>query len=452
MNRNILQDIKPLTSTGRNTKGTITELKSYDEERQVRPMSVNIEREERPSYSQPVETRRPVYHDDVPSTHKGSKKVLWIVTSIALVGLFVAVSFVFKGATVSVTPKSEHASINDTFVAKSGASDTELTFDVVEITEEVSAEIEATDTKEVSRKATGKITLSNSTTSSQPLKIETRLETKDGKIFKTDKAITVPAGKSVSGKVTPGQIEVAVTADAPGAEYNIGPSDFVIFGFKGTSKASLFKGTSKTAMTGGFKGTEANIKEEDRTALKEKLSQELKTSLTAKAIAQVPVDFIYYDDGVFFKPTDALLMSKVDGKTKATLSGTLSIILFNEGTFTRSLAKETLSQYDNEDITLQGLKAMKFTLKNKDTIVPKDAKDITFTLTGEADFVWSVDVDGLRDALVGKKKKEFNGILAGFSSVESAEVSLQPIWSSSFPDARKDISVKLVPIGVAATE
>ena len=441
MNRNILQDIKPLTSTGR--RGVITELKSKDE--YSSSPRINPEQNQ-PRYTPPSSPNNRDEFENGESSPRKSKKAIWIVTILALGVLFVAISFMFKGAVVEVVPKSQHVKIEDTFVAKNGGDDNELTFEVVEMKEEASRAIDATETKEVSRKATGKITLFNKTTTSQPLKIDTRLETKDGKIFKTDKAITVPAGKTVSGKVVPGQIEVAVTADQAGDEYNIGASDFVIFGFKGTSKADKFSGQSKASMTGGFKGVEADIKEEDRTALKEQLSEELKASLLSKVSAQVPAEFIYYDEGIFFTPAQTLLVTKVDGKVNATLSGSLSIILFNEGKITRDIAKETVTEYDNEDIVLQGLKSMKFSLKNKESINPKEAKDISFTLSGEADFVWSVDTDTLRDQLVGKKKKEFTTILSSFTSIESAEVSINPIWMTSFPALRKDIIVKLTPI------
>ncbi len=442
MNRNILQDIKPLTSTGK--RGVISEFKQKDEYVPQRASVVT----ERPEY-QNMRPAPQLYDED---GHHKSKKGIWIVTIAALVGLFVAVSFVFKGATVSVTPKSQHVTIDDSYSAKSGGSDSDLTFDLVEIKEEVSTDIEATETKEVSRKATGKVTLYNKTTSSQALKIETRLETKDGKIFKTDKAITIPAGKNTSGKVTPGQIEVAVTADQPGEEYNIGPSDFVIFGFKGTSKANSFSGQSKQSMSGGFKGTEANLSDEERASVKEKLTEELKNSLMTKAIAQVPAEFIYFDDGVFFSPSEALVVSKIDGKVKATLPGTLSVVLFNEGKFTRYLAKENISAYDSSDIVGQGIKGLVFKMKNKEQLNPKEAKDISFALSGEIDFVWSVNTDTLKDALIGKKKKEFPTILSTFPAIESAEVSLNPIWMTAFPTNKKDITIKLIPIGDTPNE
>ena len=447
MNRNILQDIKPLTSTGRRG-GTITELKSKEEYTPERP----IYKEDRPQQFTPPPRDRESIDDNQYENPPKSKKVIWIVTICALIGLFIAVSFVFKGATVSVTPKNQHLTIDDTFIAKSSGGDSDIVFEVVEIEEEVSSPVETTETKEVTRKATGKITLFNKSASSQTLKIDTRLETKDGKIFKTDKALTIPAGKTVSGKVTPGQIEVAVTAENAGEEYNIAPTDFVIFGFKGTSKASLFSGQSKASMTGGFKGVEANIKEEDRIALKEKLSEELKASLMTKAIAQVPSEFVYYDDGVFFTPAPSLLVSKEGDKVTATLSGTLSVILFDEGKLTRYLAQENISQYDNGDITLLGLKSMKFALKNKESISPKESKEISFTFSGESDFVWNVDTDALRDALIGKKKREFTSLLSSFGSIESAEVSLHPIWMTTFPTLGKDIVIKLVPVGTTVEQ
>jgi hypothetical protein len=433
MSKNILQDIKPLSRSSQ-PKQMVHE--EHHDDREIQ-----------------YEKKPPVYSDDdhsddydTPPRH--SHKTIWIVAGVVLVVLALALSHLFSGAKVSVTPKSQHLVFDDTSTlsAKSVASDTDLSFELVSLDDSVTASAPATSTHNVEVKATGVVVMYNTLSTSQPLKIDTRLSTKDGKIYKTKKAITVPAQKVVAGKSVPGSIEVAIYADVAGPDYNITASDFSVVGFKGTSKADKIYARGKGPVTGGSKGLEANISDTDLSASKDAMNKELKDKLLAKAIAQVPTGFLYYPDGVFYDIHDTPTVSKVEGGS-ATLEnkGTITIILFSEGKLTRYLAKKMVSQYDGADVTLDGLHDLVFALKNKDLIsTPKDAKDISFTLKGEGTVVWSVDTESLRDTLVNKKKKDFQTILQDIPSIESAEVHMSPVWQSTFPQDKKDITVTLV--------
>src|SRR3989344_6062534 len=105
------------------------------------------------------------------------------------------------------------------------------------ISGEESKVVQDTKTKDVIEKAKGTVLIYNNFSSvPQRLDIDTRLEGSNGKIYKTVKKIVVPGMRSSA----PGSVEVGIYAAAGGEEYNSGPLDFTIFGFKGTPKYSKF--------------------------------------------------------------------------------------------------------------------------------------------------------------------------------------------------------------------
>lgn len=427
MQRNILQDIKPLTSTSRTVRQSPVSEKTYIEPAQ-----------EGPSF------REPVYRNQ--ETGVPSRKPIWIIAVVSILVLVGALSYVFAGATVRVNPKNQKLSIDDTFTAKNSSGDESLSFEVIALDDVASSDVTATGSKNVTSVSKGTVALFNETTSPQNLKIETRLSDKDGKIFKTDKAIVVPASKTVSGKKVPGSVDVGVHADVAGSEYNIPLSDFKIVGFKGSSKYDTVYGRAKTAMAGGAKGTEVSISDEDKAKLMDSLATELETKLLAKANAQIPPDFIYYKDGLFFSKEDHLAVTKTDDThAHAELKGKISIVLFNENKLAQYLAAR-IPDFDRSEVTFKGLKDFDFAIKNKDQVNPKEAKEISFSLKGDGVVVWNVDTEALRNALVGKKKKDFNTTLATFSSVDTAEVNIKPMWQGSFPSNKKDINIILTPV------
>lgn len=132
-----------------------------------------------------------------------------------------------------------------------GGNQTEGTIDaiVVCLQNQISEEpwIEKSGTK-----ASGTITAFNEYGSeSQLLIASTRFLSSNGKIFRTTKDIYIPGANIIDDEIIPSSIDVEVMADYWGSEYNIGPSDFTIPGFKGTVKYVSLYGKSDTAMSGG---------------------------------------------------------------------------------------------------------------------------------------------------------------------------------------------------------
>ena len=126
--------------------------------------------------------------------------------------------------------------------------------------------------EESGTKASGIITVFNEYSSdSQRLVASTRFLSSSGKIFRAIEDIYIPGAQLNDDEIIPSSIDVEVVANYLGAEYNIGPSDFTIPGFKGTVKYAGFYGKSNTAMNGGSNET---IEDNDlETEYQDKLDQ-----------------------------------------------------------------------------------------------------------------------------------------------------------------------------------
>lgn len=117
--------------------------------------------------------------------------------------------------------------------------------------------------------------------SPQILVATTRFETSDGKIVCLDSRVVVPGATTKDGQLQPSSIDVNVTADQPGPDYNIpactDPCKFTIPGFKGTDKFEGFYGISKNPMTGGNLGSVPMVTADDLKMLKMQFVLKLST-------------------------------------------------------------------------------------------------------------------------------------------------------------------------------
>ncbi len=431
MSKNILQDIKPLTSNGYRR---ITE-------RESRPLR-RLEKEE----------YIPVDDDedndiDTPTRKGKSRLALWISIILLVCGALFALTYLFGGTTITLNPKASAVSLDDTFTAVKNSSDKDLGFEVIALSGEETKTYSETIKKEANTKATGKVIIYNEFSSApQQLKIDTRLETKDGKIYKTDKAVTVPGTTKKGTTTVPGQVEVGIYADVEGEAYNVKSADFTIFGFKGTPKYSKFYARTKTEITGGLKGTVYTIPEEEKIKAEEVIRTALQEKLLKQAESQVPEGYMYYKDAVFFDMDETSLdLTSTTPTVNVVAKGTMSIVLLNEEKLTQKIAEVAVSQYTGGDVKMAEIKNLEFLIKNKATVNPAEAKSMSFTLKGEGVIVWGIDTVELKNEILGKSnnKTEFKTLLGKYQGIDTAEVINRPVWRKKFPTNPNDIKIIL---------
>src|SRR3989338_8611434 len=172
-----------------------------------------------------------------------------------------------------------------------------LVFELMSVEDKVVSEISASGTKDAPEKASGRVILFNAySSSSVRLSTETRLETPDGKIFKTTSAVTIPGFKTENKQVMPGSVEIDVLADKTGEEYNLGLTDFKVVGFKGTAKYEKFYGRGKTPLVGVTSGKVYTVTVEEAARTRAEMIESLRTKLSARMSSELPAGFVLWSD------------------------------------------------------------------------------------------------------------------------------------------------------------
>ena len=388
------------------------------------------------------ETQSNPYETKQNKKGKESKYRIYFVALISVVFLLFALSFLFSGAKIVITPKIREIPLNsENLSAAKDPNIPGLSFDLVVISGEENKTIQGGEEKEVEISAKGVVLIYNSySSSSQVLDINTRLEGSNGKIYKTDKKITVP-GMTKDGKA--GSVEVGIYGADTGEEYNSTPLDFKIFGFKNTPKYSKFYGRSKGEITGGFKGKSPIVSSLEKTSAVSELKAVLETKLLKKVTDQIPSGFILFKDAVFLDIDDKNINFSPDKDNKVLISikGTLYGFLFDEKELTKKIAQDIIEKYDGNEVYVPNIRNLIFSLNDKENISSADVKNINFALSGTPKIIWKVDEVKFISDILGQKKINFNAILSQYPSIDSAQLTIRPFWKSSFPEKSDSIQI-----------
>ena len=360
---------------------------------------------------------------------------IWVAAALAVFFLFFALTFLFAQATIVIVPKTVAINLNENMTARYNDLEAPLAYDVVALSGVEQTTILSSGQKDLSVPAKGVVIIYNAFSSSpQPLAINTRLEGSNGKIYKTEKALTVPG---VSGG-KPGQVSANIYATEPGEDYNSEPLDFKIFGFKGTPKYGKFYGRSKGPITGGFAGMARQVSPEDKDSAFRALKNTLNEKLYQKASAQIPAGFILWPGAAVFRVDEEYAdLASTDAEVPAKVKGTLTGYLFDQKKLTEQIAQKEIVGYDGGDIYISNIKNLTFTL-----LASGAEKDvINFSLAGDAKVVYKLDEVKLLADLLGKKKSALPQILGNYPNVAEAKLSVRPFWKLSFPDKPDKIRI-----------
>lgn len=366
------------------------------------------------------------------------KKGLWISITVGVVVLVFAGMAFFQSATLAYVPKSADLSFNGENFSARKTGDGALLFSVVKISGSKGAPVAATGEEPVSIKASGTIVIYNKTTAAQPLVATTRFQTTDGKIYRIDKGVNVPAGSATQ----PGSVEATVYADQAGPDYNAGLTDFTLPGLKGTPKYSTIYARSKTPISGGANGTQKKVSADLLASTKATLQAGLKQDLITQAQSQVPADFILFPALSTIAYADLPQTNQTGDSVTINQKGDFYGVMFKKSDLAKYLAakKTTLGSNDQVEITSYDNLVLSFAGGAPADLLNTEA--INFNVTGPAQLLWVTDEAGLKASLAGHGKKDLPSILADYPSIESANAVLRPFWKTSFPADSTKITIK----------
>lgn len=373
---------------------------------------------------------RPTYSP--PKERSGSNRT-WVYVVVGLI-IFIGGFFAFSnGATISYMPKKiSLAFTNDAYLAKQTAEAGELSYSTIKLSAQKESTAPASGEESVSEKAKGKVMIYNEQSAPQQLVKTTRLETPDGKIFRIEQDVNIPAK---------GSVEVTAVADVAGKEYNVGLSDFTIPGFKtyATKYKQVFA-RSKTPMAGGFVGMRSKVAEDKLAEVRSSLEQEIAKSLSAEASSKVPEGFILFQSLANITYEMMPIEKSGDSEAKIIVRGDLNAYIFKSTEFASYLVKQKNKTLDN--ILMSISDPSKLNISLTDTLVSASTSSIKISLLGPLDLVAVTDEKALASSVLGKSRDELDTILKSFPTIESANAKVRPFWKSSFPKNLEDIKIE----------
>jgi lipopolysaccharide export system protein LptC len=373
-----------------------------------------------------------------------SRLWLWIIIVVVLCGVGgVLLSTVFEHATVTVTPKSVAVQVPATLTASPNGPSGILIYQTLSAHESASTSVAANGTQHVSRPATGVVTLFNDySVAPQSLTATTRLTTADGKIYRLKDAIKIPgATKKSDGTLSPSSVTASVYADKPGPAYNTTAAiSLSILGFKGDPRYTKFPIQSQGAMTGGFIGDEPAVAPADLANAQDQLKRSIDDSIRSAALTQIPDGYVAVNGslGVTYNglvqtpgPNNTVILSQSS-------TATLAMVRSNDLAF--ALAKQTVTGYNGESVVFSDPSAVTLSLAQTSSASSTTITGpLSLKVGGEPTLVWQFDANTLAQALLGKPKSQFEGIVNTFQpAVARAQATIRPFWKGTFPtDASK---------------
>lgn len=356
-----------------------------------------------------------------------------LVVVTAIVAASVGALFYFSSAKVDVTPTTVSAAVQGSFTADKNGP---LLFEVITAQKIAAQNVKGSGAKIVTSTASGTITIYNTQTRVQRLINNTRFATPTGLIFRIRSPVTVPGGSPAR----PGSVVAKVYADQPGSPYNVPPTSFSIPGLAGTPQASQVYARSSEAMTGGASGSvpivDSTLESQTRSALMKALSAELLASVQA----QVPSGYTLLE-GAATTTFEALesAPSSVTGQVDIKEQGTVTAIVFPNAALAKAIGSSVSGLgYQGESLTILPVSNILFTVSNR---LDPEAVSFSFTLSGTASLMYTVDPTRIAAAVAGKTRSAAEVALTNYPEVKRAVIILRPFWRKTFPQDPASISV-----------
>lgn len=395
------------------------------------------------------------HKDKIKKTKKSinffNKKILaFFIVLVILMGGAWWIYLNWPKISISIYPKGEEISeVKDLKVVASQGGDLgegEIPGRIQEIEIEETVSFNPTSEKFSSDKgkAQGKVTIYNKfSTSSQSLVATTRVLSKEGKLFRLNKNVTVPGMKNNE----PGKIEVSVMADQPGEDFNIEPSTFTIEGFKGGPKYEKFEVISDSAMTGGENVTDnKKVKvatQEDVENARAETLEVLDESIEGKIDEKIMEGESYAINSVereIVKSSSSCEVNEIAKDCKFTIQEKVKLMVFSEEDV-RSFSVKILEAKKKSGYELAEDSIVTEYLK---TVMDFENKELKLKIEATG-YIWpQIDEENIKKGVAHKQENEMKDFLANYAEIKKAEIEISPVWLTFIPISEDKITIEKV--------
>lgn len=376
--------------------------------------------------SNPVSPRMPVQRSSFPYAT--------LVAALLVIGASVGALYYFSSAKVTVTPNTVSAAVQGSFTANQSTGD--LPYEIITANKTATQSIKGSGTKAANSYASGPITIYNTQSKAQKLIANTRFATTDGVVFRIHSTVTVPGGSTAK----PGSVVATVYADQTGASFNVPATSFTVPGFAGTPQANQVYARSSSAMTGGASGNVPVVDAALETQTRSALVAALGPDLTASLKSQIPAGYTLLP-GAATTTYQALAStpSSTTGMVDVREEGVITAVVFPNAALAKAVALSVSGlAYQGEPISLAPTSSL--TLSATDLPSP-DAQTFSFTLSGTASLVYTIDPTRIAATVAGKTRSAAQVALTNYPEIKSAILILRPIWRQTFPQDPSSVTV-----------
>ncbi len=383
-----------------------------------------------------------------PRSFSSILKTIGVLAFFAVAGGLASMHFFFANAQIVVIPRIEQLALEErvTGVFHKAAPNAEqkiLPVELFIVEKEATRLYPSSGKKQKETHAEGMIRVYNENSSPQVLVANTRFISEDGKLFRSQDRVVVSAKRLENGKYVPGSTDVKVIAAEPGAEYNIGPSNFSLPGLVGSPLYSLIYGKSTQPTAGGVSQQAPVVLEDDIESARSSLLAALSKETIAELYKKIPQDFVLLEKSL---ETTTLSDSSL-------VKAGAELAQFNYNAKIETIAVG-LNAQAGKALAMQFLEVRLADIQKIDekTLVlaydvkgPIDAQTNTVPIRVKisAHVFYTLDPVQLKTKLQGTPKEKIESVLAEFPHLATARVSLWPFWVRSIPRDPEKIHVML---------
>lgn len=385
-----------------------------------------------------------------PKAFPRSRRQLLIVGGIAVFALIIVLlSAVFNSVTISFKPRLETVELQnmltaiDTSVSQTLIPQKVIPAERLEFSRKVTLNFPTTGKEYIEDRASGKLKIFNSYSSSpQALIANTRFVTDSGVTYRLVKNILIPGAEIEEGKIIPQYIETTAIADQPGEQSNLaGEINLKIPGFKGTPKYNTFYAIASEGFSGGFKGEAKVVSKDDLKRGQEEVSKAVYNELKDELDKRVPDRFKLLDG---LKEIQITKIASPSEKIRAEqfsveAQATGRILVFREKDMLELVKKLAIS--DPKKIYVEDSANLNFSIRGVD--FSRGRADLTVQGGLKTKNSWSAEE--FAQMLKGKKEGSMANFLKNQNEFAEFKISFFPPWlstASSNPQKIRFMEVK----------
>lgn len=363
------------------------------------------------------------------------RNIAYVFVAITLVIVFAALWFSNVRATVRVTavhePMTIEANVEVARTPTSGQIPGRVVQGVFEKIQEFP--VEARNGTSVDAQATGRVRITNNYSQSQPLVQVTRLLTSDGRLYRIDETVNVPAG---------GSVDVGAYADEDGAAFEF--TEETRFTIPGLSESlqSLIYAESITPFTGGTV-TVNTLTQADIDAASAEM-QELILETAQKTLMAEVADARMTESAFLARVVDVNTNIEPGEEVDRFL---LSMKLDVTGVFYPQDDLEALVRDRLGDRVPDGRQIVDYDPdKTSFSVGSVNAQNETATVVLKAEVETQLGDESptlTKDLILGLPVSEAEAKLEELEGIESAHITVRPAWVRRLPRLKDHITVKV---------